>query len=132
MLGGLASHSGTDKPLSIRDHPRSKTAAFQKDPSGPKLLPLVNTCLLPSKDETTSDGDSLEAESTAREESSPNGATLSMYDGELDHLPQTRGSAGGGDFILDQPEEDEDMDDGVLDEGHETLANFQIWFFAVL
>ena len=85
-----------------------------------KLVPLVNACLRSSEDETASDGDSLEAELTATEESSANGATLSMDDGASEHS-------------LDQPEEDEDMDDEVLDEGHENPAIFfQIWSFAIL
>ena len=76
-----------------------------------KLVPLVNACLHPSEDETASDGDSIEAELTAREEPSSNGTTLSMEDGASEHS-------------LDQPEEDEDVDDEVLDEGHEIPAIF--------
>ena len=86
-----------------------------------KLVPLVNAYLCPSKDETASDGDILEAELTAREETSSNGAPLSMDVGASEHS-------------LDQPKEDEDMDDEVLGEGHETPANFFrfVFFFAVL
>ena len=91
--------------------PVPRQSPFKKIPAVSKLVPLVNACLCPSKDETASDGDSLEAELTAREESSSNGATLSMDDGASGHS-------------LDQPEEDEDMDDEVLGEGHETPANF--------
>ena len=111
LLGGLASYIGTDKLLSIRYHTRSKTIAFQKISAVSKLVPLVNACLRPSKDETASDGDSLEEEMTASEESSSNGATLSTDGGASAHP-------------LDQPEEDEDMDDEALGEGHETPSNF--------
>ena len=71
----------------------------------------MNACLRLSEDETASDGDSIEAELTTREEPSSNGTTLSMEDGASEHS-------------LDQPEEDEDMDDEVSGEGHETPAIF--------
>ena len=97
-----------------------RQSPFKKIPAVSKLVPLVNACLRPSEDETASDGDSLEAELTAGEESSSNSATLSMDDGASAHS-------------LNQPEEDEDMDDEVLGEGHETPANFSdIYIFAVL
>ena len=91
--------------------PIPKQSPFKKIPAVSKLGSLVNVCLRPSENETAYDEDSLEAELTASEESSSNGATLSMDDGASAHS-------------LDQPEEDEDMDDEVLGEGHETPSNF--------
>ena len=57
-----------------------RQSPFKRIPVVSKLFLLVNACLCLSEDETASDGDSLEAELTAREESSSNGATLSMDD----------------------------------------------------
>ena len=74
-------------------------SSFKNIPAVSKLVPLANACLCPSKYETASDGDSLETELSAREESSSNGATLIMDDGTPEHS-------------LDQPEEDEDRRHG--------------------
>ena len=81
-------------------------------------MPIVNTCLCPSKDETAPGGDGPEEESTAREESNSDGSAFSMNNGALDHLLQRGGLTCSGYSISDQHEEDEDMGDEVLDEDY--------------